>query len=225
MVWLKGKPIPEETKRKISKSLKGHPPTFCKPHSEETKRKLSMKLKGRRLSKGNLGKKLSKEWIKNISQGHKGIGHTEETKRKLSKIVHRYFQTHPAHKGMLGKKQTEEAKIKMRKARLLQKFKTKETNIERKIEQELQKRNLYYQKHIPLCNVTIVDFYLPQTRTVIYCDGDYWHSLEGRKDKDINQDVILTFNGFNVYRFTESQINKSPKRCINKISERQEFPE
>ena len=45
------------------------------------------------------------------------------------------------------------------------------------------------------------------------------------KDKDINQDVILTFNGFNVYRFTETEINKSPRRCINKISKLEKFLE
>ena len=95
--------------------------------------------------------------------------------------------------------------------------KNKDTSIELKIEDELKRRNIYYQKQIPLCSVTVVDFYLPQWRIVIYCDGDYWHSKPGAKERDNNQDFILSFNGFNVFRFTGSEIRKSSAKCIQKI--------
>ena len=123
-----------------------------------------------------------------------------------------------------GKRHLETTKRKMREARIKYlssgKMKDTDTKIEQKIEKELKRRNIYYQKQVPLCKVTIVDFYLPQTRIVIYCDGDYWHSKEKVKNRDANQDFILTFNRFNVYRFTETQINKSAKKCINKIFEK-----
>lgn len=93
----------------------------------------------------------------------------------------------------------------------------KDTSIERKIEEELKKRNLNYQKQVRLCNVARVDFYLPEYRIVIQCDGNYWHNLPGRREKDERQDNILKFNGFNIYRFWGSEINKSVKDCIDKI--------
>lgn len=229
-------------------------------HSEETKRKMAEGKKGAKNPRYGkywgdkhplLGKHLSEEWKKKISESQKRIGNkppsalgrklSEETKKKMSeKAIGRIISLEQrekiskklkgrkipnnirrkislALKGRPGVPCSEETKRKLREARLIQKINKKDSKIEQQIEAELKKRNIYYQKHIPLCNVTIVDFYLPQSRTVIYCDGNYWHSLPGRKDQDINQDVILTFNGFNVYRFTETEINKSPKRCVNRI--------
>ena len=95
--------------------------------------------------------------------------------------------------------------------------KYRETSIEIKVEQELIKRGINYQKQVPLCNIAVVDFYLPEYRIVIQCDGDYWHNLPGRQDRDRQQDAVLTFNGFNVCRFWEHEINESVEKCLNKI--------
>jgi len=65
--------------------------------------------------------------------------------------------------------------------------------------------------------VAIVDFYLPEYRIVIECDGDYWHNLPGTREKDEMKDKVLIFNGFNVYRFWEHEINESVESCINKL--------
>lgn len=162
------------------------------------------------------------------------------------------FQKGTNHKGMEGKKHTEEWKIKMRKKNLGRKMTLKDrekmknrhlelwknldykkkmieqhinnpprifknTSIELKMEAELQKRNINYQKQVPLCKIAIVDFYLPEYRIVVQCDGDYWHNKIGAKEKDERQDKVLTFNGFNVYRFWEHEINESVKECVDKI--------
>jgi len=207
----------EETKRKMRKAS-AHAsgernPFYGKHHSEESRRKLRIKRKGR---KPNLGHTHSKEARQKMSKSQEGRKHTEETKRKIAK-AHR-GKAHPYKRP----KASEETKRRIRESiinhYLSGKYLYKDTSIERKIEKELQRRGIYYEKQVPLCKVTVADFYLPQTRTVVYCDGEYWHSKDGRKDKDINQDVILTFHGFNVYRFTEREINKSAKRCVNKIN-------
>ena len=96
--------------------------------------------------------------------------------------------------------------------------KFKDTTIELKIEAELQKRNINYQKQVPLCKIAIVDFYLPEYQIIIQTDGDYWHSKEGAREKDEKQDKVLIFNGFNVYRFWESEINNSVEDCVNKLN-------
>jgi very-short-patch-repair endonuclease len=204
-------------------------------HSEETKRKIglanSVALKGRKLSEAvklkisltQKGKskpwlkdrKLSEEHKRNISNAEKGNKHwnygkhwSKENKEKLS----------IAHIGISNGPHREETKQKMREKRILNpNRKFKDTTIELKIEAELEKRNINYQKQIPLCKIAIVDFYLPEYRIVIQCDGDYWHNRPCSKERDERQDRVLTFNGFNVYRFWEHEINESSEECINKI--------
>ena len=202
---------PKSIGKPFEKGHKGKP-MLGKHHSKKTKEKMSKRHKG---------KQFSEETKRKMREHHKGMlgkKFSEKAKRKMSKSLK------GVNNPLYGKHHSEVAKRKMREATIRYlssgKMKNKETIIEQKIEAELKRRNIYYEKQVPLYKVTLTDFYLPETRTVIYCDGDYWHSREGRKDRDINQDIILTFNGFNVYRFTEMEINKSPKRCINKNFER-----
>jgi group I intron endonuclease len=87
-----GKPRPEETRHKISESLKG------KKHSEQTKLKMSISQSGRkltddakmRISQKNKGKKRSVEAIANISEAHKGLKQSQETKQKRSESLKRF---------------------------------------------------------------------------------------------------------------------------------------
>ena len=83
----------EETKRKMSESLKGKTPSEetkrklseagkCRTHSEETRKKLSEGMKG---NTWNIGRTHSEEAKKKMSELAKGKIHTEETKRKISK--------------------------------------------------------------------------------------------------------------------------------------------
>ena len=95
--------------------------------------------------------------------------------------------------------------------------KKENTSIEIAIENELIKRHIPYMKQVPIPIAhTVVDFLLPN-KIIVYADGDYWHNLPKAKDKDTNQDFILKFNGYKVYRFWEYEINNSPSKCIDKI--------
>ena len=88
-------PLSEETKRKISKALKG------KKMSEESRRKMSESRRGMKCSPR------SEEWRRKQSESHKGKKHnphSEETKRKISE----------SHK---GKHLSEETKRKLSEAK------------------------------------------------------------------------------------------------------------
>lgn len=158
--------------------------------------------------------------VKNLGEGMKGKHQSDDHRRKIGSAN---------SISLKGRKLSKRHKINIRKAMFERKEqwrewavqhpnrKYKDTDIELKIEAELHRRNINYQKQVPLCKIAIVDFYLPEHRIVIQCDGDYWHNLPGRKEKAERQDKVLTFNGFNVYRFWEHEINKSTKDCINKI--------
>lgn len=160
-----------------------------------------------------------------FKKGHKGIknsgnfgkghipwifynGHSEKSKEKMRLAY------------------TEERRIKAREQRINNPTHIfKDTSIEIKIEIELQKRGINYQKQVSLCNIANVDFFLPDYKIIIQADGCYWHNcpihfpknIIKRTEKDTRQDTGLKENGFNVYRFWEHEINESVEECINRI--------
>lgn len=95
-------------------------------------------------------------------------------------------------------------------------LKQKTTNIERKINDELEKRNFLYEKQKYIDNY-IIDFYLPKYKIIIEADGDYWHNLPKNKNRDIQRDFILGFKGYKIFRFWEHEINKSSSKCIDEV--------
>jgi len=208
-----GKHFSEESKRKISKALKGKT-TWRKGqhHTEEAKRKMSESSKGQ--VPWDKGGHCSEETKRKISEANKGKYHSEETKKKIS----------DANKGIngfwYGKNLSEEAKHKMSASHIKYmasgKVKQHDTDIERLIEDELIRRDIPYTKQVPLLGITLVDFLLPHD-TVIYCDGDYWHSKSKTITRDTNQGFMLTFYGYKVFRFWGKDIKKSAKKCIDKI--------
>lgn len=108
---MNGIPRSEETKKKISASLKGH------AHSEETKKKISEKNKGRvcseetKLKLSNIfsGKPRSDEVKQKISNSQKGIKRKPlsiETKEKISKTLkNRQFSEETKNKISAAKKE------------------------------------------------------------------------------------------------------------------------
>ncbi len=164
--------------------------------TEEHKRKMSEALKGR----------LNPMFNKKPS---------EETKRKMSE----------ANKGQIpwnkGKKRSKETKRKISEAQIKYlssgKHIYKDTKIELKIEAELKRVNLNYQKQVAICKVGVVDFFLPDYDVIIECDGDYWHNRDDHKQRDATKDLVWMFNNYKVFRFWEHEINESPKNCIKAI--------
>ena len=212
----KGTHHSEETKQKISKSEKG------KKVPDNIKIKISQSHKGKKCpwSKNNhqTFKKGRIPWNKN--KKYKTKPPSQETRNKISRKLMGHKHSEETLKKMRKphKPFTEEQKQKMKEAKINNpNRKFKETSIELKIEIELLRRGINYQKQVPLCKIAIVDFYLPEYRIVIQCDGDYWHNRPGAKERDERQDKVLTFNGFNVYRFWQHEINESPEKCINKL--------
>jgi len=133
------------------------------------------------------------EALKGNPSSIRGKHHTEETRKKLSALTVKQLAS--------GK------------------MKRKDTVIEKKIEEGLMLNNIYYQKNVSLCGITVPDFYLPNYRLAIYADGDYWHNLQTARDRDERQNKILKLNGYQVLRFWEHEIKKSTVNCISKIKE------
>jgi len=82
---------------------------------------------------------------------------------------------------------------------------THDTDIELILEEWLKKNNVQYEKQVPIDGITIVDF-LIEPNTCLYADGDYWHSLEHVKKRDVEIDSKLENQGYSVIRLWGSEI-------------------
>lgn len=91
----------------------------------------------------------------------------------------------------------------------------KESSIEKKMRKELSKRGIEFEQEKPFIQRYIIDFYLPEYRIAIECDGDYWHRLPNVVEKDMRRDEVLKENEVKVFRFWESEINKSVEACVD----------
>jgi len=241
--WNKGKHLSVKTRRKLSKIGKkfwrntkfiekmevrnkilsermkgeGNPMRNLK-----SRKKRSEKMKGKLVGDKNPARKLKVR--KKISRALKGHVVSLKVKKKIARsLIGRYVgELNPFY----GRHHTKEVKEKSRMRAIRQlisgEFKNRITSIELKMERELRKRNIYYKKQFPLLKRTVVDFYLPKHKVVIYCDGTFWHNSkwaekQGVKEKDRRQNKILIANGYRIFRFPEIEINKSPKKCIDKV--------
>ncbi len=182
-----GRKLSDEHKRKLKEVWKG------RKHSEESKRRMSIAHKGKKGT--NLGRKFSEEAKRKMGIGQIGRKHSEETKRKMSLIRKEGYAT---------------GRIKIHKRYF-------NTSIELTIKNELEKKNIKYEKQKYLKNVGFVDFFLSDSNIIIECDGNYFHNLEGAQQKDSNRDLRASFNGYKTVRLWEYEINESPKKCIEKI--------
>lgn len=103
--WLKGFKHTDESKKKMSESLKGKvSPNKGKKFSDEHREKLSESHKGQ--TAWNKGKKLSEEHIDKLSKAHRGLRQSEETKKRRSE----WMKINSPH---IGHSPSDETKKKM----------------------------------------------------------------------------------------------------------------
>jgi len=195
----KGRKHSQESLKKMSKAQKG------RIVSEETRAKLKLINIGRKasnetrlkLSKAGKGRKLSKEHIEKTRQFHLGRKRSEETKQKMKDVwdkrtaEERYLHLEPAHKA----------------ARL-----ANPSSIEIAIRQVLDSLGIDYlieQKIGPYWP----DILISDRNLVIECDGEYWHSVPGCKEKDAERDRYFEEKGYKVVRIPECEIRKDAEHA------------
>jgi very-short-patch-repair endonuclease len=88
------------------------------------------------------------------------------------------------------------------------------TSIEILASEYIKSRGILFIEQYPLFGVSLADIFIPDKNTAIYCDGEYWHNLGNRKEKDAEQDRIIKDNGVKVYRFTEKQLRQTNGSCV-----------
>ena len=128
-----------------------------------------------------------------------------------------------------GSKRSLESRLKMRESRLqfIEKngYPARDTSIELAIKKELQERSIDFEVQLRLTDF-IVDFYLPRYKLVIECDGCWFHGCPecfpdgtpyANRNRDQFRDTKLIQSGYDIQRFWEHEINKSPKDCIDRL--------
>ena len=117
------------------------------------------------------------------------------------------FEIHPNKLNRKDRKQGLCCSIRCRSIDHVKKQRKKDTDIEKIIEGWLIENRVAYKAQYPIKGISLVDFYVAPD-IIIFCDGDYWHSLNEVKKRDriINSDLKQL--GYRVYRLSGSGIKK-----------------
>lgn len=93
--------------------------------------------------------------------------------------------------------------------------------IEKLFREELQQRNIAFEEQVDFVldgkKFSIPDFVIREARLIIYCDGTEFHKSPERIIMDKQQDRALQANGFNVFRFSGSEIVSDVTKCVDEV--------
>ncbi|NLZ46963.1 MAG: DUF559 domain-containing protein [Clostridiales bacterium] len=102
-------------------------------------------------------------------------------------------------------------------ARTINAQKASVSSIEAKIGQELDKLNIKYECQKPICDGRFVlDFYIPKFKLAIECNGDYWHNLPDRIERDKNLKRYVERKGRDIVFIWEHEINEDSEKALSK---------
>jgi len=93
----------------------------------------------------------------------------------------------------------------------------RETTIESRIYEELERRGVTYVKQQVVDGRYVVDALIPGPKIVIECDGDYWHARPGMAERDRKKDTFLAAHGYSILRFPEAAILADVGACVDKV--------
>lgn len=136
----------------------------------------------------------------------------------------------------VGRKHSQETKDRMSDSavkRIIETGKVKRSLLEIGFESFLNLLKIKFQNSYYINtkeNHFIYDFYLPEYRTLIEVDGDFWHCNPNTKyklpecktqifnlDNDILKNKWALDNGFKLLRFWETDINNNPQQIIETL--------
>jgi len=158
----------------------------------------------------NKGKHPSEKTRKKLSESHKGVFHSENWKKNMSKLMkgREILWKDKISKAHKGKRLSEEHKIKLKEARKRLVLPIKDTSIEVKIQNFLKQLQIEFFTHqyMHIEHGYQCDILIPSLNTIIECFGDYWHKYPIGREIDTSRCQELRKDGFRVLVFWEKEI-------------------
>ena len=176
-----------------------------------------------------------KNWSKNHNIWCKGLTKYNcesircaiETRKNLLIKRNLYGENNPFY----GKRHTEEAILKIRKARAKQNFSFTNSSIELKVQNFLKQLGIEYFIHFCINEIEHAyncDIFVPSMNLIIECDGDYFHGnpslyplhdLNKKQKEQRWRDEVrnkeLIEKGFNILRLWENEIISMDIKTFN----------
>ena len=180
-----------------------------KTPTKEQNEKRSESLKKRHQEKEWGFKKGMVAWNKGLEGFQKGIprhNYDADFRRKISEDVKNRGQEWRDKLRVIQIQKIKDKKIPI-----------KDTKPELLMEKFLKNNKIDYVKHWDY-KYGIADFLIPARRWVIEVDGDYWHTLPKREEKDKVKTRYLEEEGYDVLRIWTSEMKKNIEYVFEKIN-------
>lgn len=196
-----GRTHSEETRSKLrAANARQFSAPEARAHNSEITRKLWQDPEYRqRMVLAHTGKVVSESQRRKNSLAHKGMKRPPETGERIAAAARQRW-------AKLSKEERFKICAPGLKLATVAARTTHPTSIEVIVRDLLDSLGVRYLSEYPIGSF-VVDFYVPRRRLVIECDGEYWHSLPGVKEKDARRDIWLRERGYRVLRLSESQIH------------------
>ncbi len=91
-----------------------------------------------------------------------------------------------------------------------------ESSLEEKVRKYLEAKHVQFQQEVKFGRYR-ADFLLTGTKTIIECDGEFWHLLPQSQIRDKRKDKYLHNLGYQVFRLTGRQINEHFDESMNSL--------
>ena len=207
-----------EVKEKIRAKLIGHPVSSKMMHKlkiNNEKRTLKSKLKKCSIESNKL-----MNYLAGNLKAKSKIIRSDSYKEVMSKIKTGHFVSEQTKDKLRGKKRDNDTIQKIKIARSKQILPIKDSSIELKIQNYLDKLHIEFEKHkyMHIAHGYQCDIFIPSMNLVIECDGNYWHKYPDGNEIDCERTTQLEQSGLRVLRMWETEINKMEiNDFVNKI--------
>jgi len=205
-IALTGRKLSSVHIKHISEGLIGKKRKAC---TTKTKCKISKSLKkayrSGKIVNANIGRILTIEQKIKISKNRKNKCMGEDNPSKRLSVRKKISNA------LKGRVLTKEWKEKIKLARVKQILPTKDTSIEIKLQKELEKRNIKFEKHKSMLGQP--DIFI-EPNICIFADGDYWHTRPESVIRDKYVNLELKKQGYKILRFWEHNINNNIANCV-----------
>ena len=190
MLWPKGRKRSEEEKQKMRESniRTAQSPKAKAKRSEATKRNWQNPEYRKQQTERLKNKwKSDKDYREKMLEVQHNKKNSDETKERMSKARIKYYKEHPDSL-----------------------FSLKPTSIELKVKEQLDMIGIRYIQQQRINDGKrnyFIDFYIPSLKLVLECNGDYWHNLPEKKERDKALKEYVESTGRRIIFIWEHEIN------------------